>query len=165
MRTPWRAYSSAADLVNAITPALAAAYNACGTPLRPLTEEVLTIAPPRGSCASICRIWCCRHNQTLFRLSAGERSELTSRKGGSRHERFFYGRSIVKRAIQAAPGVHRRLDQRMDIGGLGDVERDEQRRLAGGFDLAPQGDRHPSLDWPVGATPRGHAKQDYSRTV
>lgn len=135
MRTPWRAYSSAADLVNAINPALAAAYKAhCGTPHRPLTEEVLTIAPPRGSCASIWRISCCRHRQKLFRLS--DAIKLRFGKSGSWHERLFHGRSIVKSAIQAAPAVHRGLHQPMDIGGLGDVAPDKQRPCAAGFDLA-----------------------------
>jgi hypothetical protein len=122
-------------LVNAITPALAAAYNAaCGTP-EAVDRKVLTIAPPRGSCASIRRISCCRHNQTLFRLSARERSNCFG-KTGSRHERFFHSRSIVKSAIEAAPAVHRGLHQPMNIGGLGDVGPDEQRPSAGGFDLA-----------------------------
>lgn len=135
MRAPWRAYSSAADLVNAINPALAAAYKAhCGTPHRPLTEEVLTIAPLRGSCASIWRISCCRHNQKLFRLS--DAIKLRFGKSGSWHERLFHGRSIVNSAIQAAPAVHRGLHPPMDIGGLGDVGPDEQRPCAAGFDLA-----------------------------
>ncbi len=77
-RIPLFAFSNAALFVSPMTPCLLALYAAApAEPIRPVTDDIFTIAPP-PPCRSICRISYLRQSHTPLRLMSIVRSQSSS---------------------------------------------------------------------------------------